>query len=260
MFEKKKSKVLTGINISQKKLAVITSTSVLFLTSAAASQTEVTTNTAQVTSTQPTISHTLFRVSINRSDEEVIAKEGDLLNIGDIVRTGGDSVVRIFFPDGTTQTLCENTTYTVQESGSEIYEEGDDPNLRENIIAAFSRCDIRPRFITRCREEGRFFTGTPKAGERGKLGEQVQDSGNFVVKERLSEHLVEVTDSLKDTERNNFQRTDYSARCTRGEELYANYVFIPQSVPEPVSVVNPSVPEPPVRPVTVPESGGSPVK
>ncbi len=260
MFEKKKSKVLAGKNVSQKKLVTIVSASMLLLTSAVASQTEVVNNAPQETLTQPTISHVLFRVSINRSDEEMTAKEGDLLNIGDIVRTGEDSVARIFFPDGTTQTLCENTTYTVQESGSEFYENDDDPNLRENIIAAFSRCDIKPRFITRCREEGRFFTGTPKAGERGKIGEQVQNSGGFVVKERFSENLVEVTDSVNDTERNNFQRTDYSARCTRGEELYANYVFIPQSVPEPVSVVAPTVPEPPARPVTVPENGGSPVK
>jgi len=133
---------------------------------------------------KPTISHSLFQVSIrplDSADDESVAEEGDQLDIGDFVRTGEDSIARIYFPDGTTETLCENTIYEVEESGSEFYDEDDDPNLRENIIDAFSRCDIRPRFITRCRDEGSFIRRTPKAGERGKIGQEIKSSNSFAV-------------------------------------------------------------------------------
>jgi len=255
----------------RENLVTISSASLLMFSGVLLAQTQA--NPLLDTLTQPSITHILFGVSItpvedSTSDQQVSAKEGDLLNIGDIVRTGEDSIVRIYFPDGTTETLCENTSYQVEESGSEIYEENNDPNSRENIVAAFSRCDLRPRFINRCRTQGGFISRLPKAGERGRIGQENQNSSNYVVKERSGDHLTELTNALNENENGKFKRSDFSSRCSRGEELFANFVSIPEpETPQlTVPVQNPVVPEvpapvpaPPAEAVTVPETGSSPL-
>lgn len=207
---------------------------------------------------QPMVSHVLSNAWVTRSDENRNIEEGDFLNLGDMVRTGDDSVLRIFFQDGTTETLCENTTYRVQESGSEIYEDND-ANSRENVIAALTRCDIRPRFIERCRSENGFISRYTKAGERGKVGGQTQIIEKSIKiqpnvdEERLDNNINNRTNLQERNDLNN------SSRCTTGEQLFTNYVFIPQTIIEPSPVVQPTVPAPSETPVTVPEVGGSPV-
>ena len=267
MFVNKSNVFFHKNAIFRRNLITISSVSMLVFSGVSLVQAQ--TNSSLATLTQPSITHTLFGVSVTPvSDQQVSAKEGDLLNIGDIVRTGEDSIARIYFPDGTTQTLCENTSYQVEESGSEIYAEDNDPNSRANIIAAFSQCDIRPRFINRCRTEGGFISRLPKAGERGRIGQNNQDvngqnSGNYVVKERSGDHLVELTDALNENENGKFKRSDFSSRCSRGEELFANFVSISDPEPEiqqiTVPVQNSVVPAPPEEAVTVPETGSSPL-
>jgi len=250
-------------------MSVGLSLSILSLTNIALSQSNTDSSSSPQELKQAMISHTVSRVSVGRSEnnsaESRKAEEGEFLNLGDIVRTGEDSVVRILFPDGTTETLCENTTYRVQESGSEIYREDDDANRRENIIAALTRCNIRPRFIERCRSGNGFTSRYSKAGERGKVGEQLQTQGQTQAQltenqqnneKRLSDSGV---NSGREVDGDRFRGLNNSGRCTTGEELFTNYVFIPQNTevsPKPT----PRVPTPPTTPVTIPESGGSPVR
>ncbi len=257
MFKKDRIRFFNNLKIHKdifsKFLLVGMSIFMLLLANTVSSQSQ---NASPQELKQPMVSHILSSVFVTRSNKNIPVEEGQFLALDDTVRTGEDSVLRILFPDGTTETLCENTTYRVQKSGSEIYED-DDANRRENIISALTRCNIRPRFIERCRSDTGFISRYTKAGERGKVGGQSQ------LPESLPESQVTEGQALNNNievdDKPRLQGLNNSSRCTTGEQLFTNYVFIPQSTIE-TPVVSPRVPQPPQTPVTVPESGGSPVK
>ena len=210
---------------------------------------------------EPLASHIISNVTVSPIAGEhqgsLVLDEGYILSIGDIVRTGEDSMLRILFPDGTTETLCENESYQVREVGSEVYDDDDATSL-VNIIAAFNRCKIRPRFIERCRDENGFISKYTKAGERRKVG--ILDSQEISPSEQGTNDNKELQ-SVDERVDENFEELDYAFRCTTGERLYIEYAYVPsRNDIQTISVQVPQVPAPTDEPVTLPEVGGSPVQ
>lgn len=192
-----------------------------------------------------TVAYIIDFVSVGQSteDEGVQAKEGQSLQIGDIIRTGDDSAVRIIFPDGTAQTLCANTTYKVADSGSETGEQGEDTNAA--AVAAFSQCNIKPRYIgKRCFfGNNSIFDHSQKAGAERQLASESQtNTGN-------SNQQNTQTANNSEVPQDGFRR----ASCTLGENLFATYIPFSDIQLE-------GAPEPTTEPTTVQQTGASPTQ
>jgi len=186
-------------------------------------------------------------VSPNETDDEFRRlKEGEELMVGQVVRTSDDSALRIIFPDGTAQTLCENTTYQVLPSGEEEGVEGEDTN--KATITAFNRCKIRPQHIgVNCfydrnsvvNLESERLNRDFETEERGRQLDA--DSENFI--QPSSQFLFESDQNRRQL-----------PACSLGENLFATYVPLEPEQPA-VEVKSPK----PAPAPTVPETGGSPI-
>ena len=183
------------------------------------------------------VSHIIDFITVERQGEDSRQiEENEVLSVGDIIRTGSDSAVRIQFSDGTVQTLCANTSYEVLESGVE-----QDNNSNADVIAAFSRCDVKPRFVGRCfnRSEA-FLSDFAKAGQGNKVG----SSGN------ASASTNPFNSSASDSDLSE----RFSDRCTLGERLFLTF----NNIQWPIEPTN-SVPTPADQPLTLAETGASSV-
>ena len=211
---------------------------------------------------EPLASHIISNVTVSPisggHQDRFTMDEGYILSIGDIVRTGEDSMLRILFPDGTTETLCENESYRVRDVGSEVYDDDDATSL-VNIIAAFNRCEIRPRFIERCRDENGFISKYTKAGERRKVGSIEPQEALPIEQDGINDiEQLQAVDDIVDEE---IDELDYAFRCSTGERLYLEYAYVPSlNDIQTISVQVPQVPAPTDEPITLPEVGGSPVQ
>jgi len=177
------------------------------------------------------------------------SEEGDILQVGNTIRTGDDSAVRIIFPNGTAQTLCANTTYRVLDRGSEDLEQGADNNIQ--TVAAFSRCKLRPRYRTRrCFfDRNTDILNFDKAGTRAYV--------DNLTPERTDDRQSNLRQLDQDDKR--LKLSNQRDFCTLGERLQNTFIAPQEPEPQIVTPSRPPVPAPEPAPVTVPAPGGSPI-